>query len=499
MYERGSRIAVRDLITIAATMCPSVVAGQEVFGTLRRGDINAPAQGTLIVAERLSDGRAVARAVTGAEGTWQLRLTSERLVVRALRIGFAPYVLDTVLLAVGERRELSAVLPNIAVVLPAVRTSADTRCRVRPDSASLVARLFHEARTALASSLLIAPDGPVRSRVRVSQEVWSHDERAMLEDEHREYVSGSLRPFSTAPVDTLIEAGFIVRQSRRIGAFRYEQPVAVDYRVPGVDLLVDDRFLEHYCLYLSDTPADHPDWIGVAFRPARFRRFTQIQGTLWIDRHSAELRRMEFGYVGLQGAELRLSPGGRLEFTRLELGPWFVSRWSLRVPAIGSWVEQSARATVLIQLRDIPVVRVRGEVLELAVDSRVVFTSGATDLLRDGELIPVAMPTDAAAGVCAPGGTYVKATGRVSGATGTAVADAELRFVWRADGGPSAGWLQSYARTRLTGTFIACGLPSDQPITVEIRAQGFEPAATTLRVGSPRSAARLDIVLVPAG
>lgn len=491
----GLRLVVIGLIWSGSTRAASA---QEVFGTLRRADLDAPAQGTIVVAERLSDGRAIARAVTGAQGNWHLRLTTERLVIRALRIGFTPHVLDTIQLAVGERRELNAVLPGTAVVLTTVRTAADTRCRVRPDSASLVARLFHEARTALAASLLIAPDGPVRSHVRVTQEVWSTDESEMLEDEHREFVSDSLRPFRTAPVDTLIEAGVVVRKRDAFPTLRNERPVAVDYRVPGVDLLVDDRFLEHYCLQLSDARTDHPDWIGVAFRPARARRITQIDGTLWIDRHSAELRRMDFGYTGLDGAELKIGPGGRLEFTRLETGTWFVSRWSLRVPAIGSWVEQSARATTLIVLREIPVVRVHGEVLELTVDSRVVFTVGATDLLRGGALVPIPMLTDSASAACATAGARVHAIGSVLTASGAAVANAELRFVWRANGGPSAGWLQSDARTRSTGAYLACGLPADQPISVEIRADGFEPAGTTLRVGSPRSAARLDIVLVRA-
>lgn len=498
MLALALRIAARAIVTCVPAIWSSTVAAQEVFGTLHRADVDAPAQGALIVAEHLSDGRVVARAVTGAQGTWYLRLTTDRVVVRALRIGFAPYVLDTLQLAVGERREINAVLPGLTVVLPTVRTTADTRCRVRPDSASLVARLFYEARTALAASLLIAPDGPVRSRYRVSQEIWSHDEREMLEDEHREYVSNSLRPFGTAHVDTLFEEGFVVLQQQRFATMRYQSPVAIDYRVPGVDLLIDDRFLERYCLHLSDARAEHPDWIGVAFRPSRFRRITQIEGTLWIDRHSGELRRMDYGYTGLQGAELQLDPGGRLEFTRLELGIWFISRWFVRVPAIGSWVEHSPRATLFIGMRDVPVVRVRGEVLDLAVDSRVVFTAGATDLLRDGELVPAAVPTDLVPGVCATPGAFVNASGRVLAASGAAVTDAELRFVWRANGGPSAGWLQSHARTRSRGDFIACGLPSNQPITVEIRAEGFEPAGTTLRVGSPRSAARLDIVLVPA-
>lgn len=499
MYERAVRIIVHALIPCAALVPPSTVAAQEAYGVLRRADLDAPAQGTMVVAERLSDGRTIARAVAGSQGNWHLRLSTERLVIRALRIGFTPQVLDTIELAAGERRQLNAVLQGTAVVLSTVHTTADTRCRVSHDSTSLVATLFHQARTALASSQLVAPDGSVRSRVRVSKEVWSPDEREMREDEHREYISDSLRPFGTAPVDTLIEDGFVVRKRVAFPTQPNEPPVAIDYRVPGVDLLGDDRFLEHYCIKLSDARADHPDWIGVSFRPARARRITQINGTLWIDRHSGELRRMDFGYAGLKGAELKLSPGGRLEFMRLATGNWFVNRWSLRVPAIGSWVEPSTRGPLIFFTRhEIPVVRVRGEVLGMTVDSRVVFTVGPTDLLRDDTLVPIQAPADSTSLVCATASARVRAIGMVFAASGSAVTNAELRFVWRANGGLSAGWLQSVARTSSTGNYLACGLPPDQPISVEIRAEGFEPVATTLWVGSPRANARLDLVLVPA-
>jgi len=487
------------LMCAAATVVlPSGISAQEMFGTLRRADIDAPARGAIVVAERVDDGQVIARAVTGAQGTWRLRLTTDRLVLRALRIGFAPHVLDTVQLAVGERLELHAILPGTNVVLPTVRTATDDRCRVRPDSASLVARLFDAARTALAASQLISLDGPLETRVRVTNETWSYDEERVLESGHREYFSDSLRPFGTASVDSLLEFGFVTRHYQRYAGVKRPIEVAVDYRVPSTDLLVDDRFLSDYCLQLADAHGGHPEWIGVEFRPAEGnRRITLLEGTLWLDRRTVELQLLEFGYAGLIGNEARIAPGGWMEFTRLANGLWFVNRWALRMPALGEWIETSARETLRVGVREIPVIRVHGEVLDLAVDSRAVFTVGSTDVLsQTGALVPVPFSVDSTLPECddAPDQAFV--SGTVVSATGPVLPAAELRLYWR-DKGTDAAWLQSGTRSLTTGQYRVCGLPQDRLITVEVRAGGHEPAAIALRVGSPRTAARLDLVLVP--
>lgn len=479
--------------------CASTASAQEAFGTLRRAESNLPSQGTVVVAERLSDGQVIARAVTGARGTWQLRLTTEVLVIRALRIGFMPQVLDTVKLAVGERREVNATLAGAQVILPPLVTAADTRCRVRPESASLVATAFHEARTALAASQLISPDGPVRNRVRVIEEVWAADEREMLESAPREYYTNSLRPFRTAPVDSLLEHGFVTRRREAFAIVRPGVEVAVEYRVPSVDLIVDDRFLEDYCLHLVDAPPGHSGWIGVGFRPARSRRITQIQGTLWIDGRSAELRRLEFGYFGLEGSEARLNSGGWLEFSRLERGLWFVSRWSVRVPALGEWLESSGRGSTRVVTRDVPVIRVLGEVLELAVNARTMFSAGATDVLEGGVLVPLATPAGSALPTCTASPTGASLVGWVRSTSGAVLPAAELRFFWREDSGAPDAWVQASSTSQSSGVYRVCEIPRDRLVIVEVRADGYAAAAITVRIGSPRQFARLDMTLEPEG
>ncbi len=473
---------------------------QEAYGTLRRADLDAPSAGTVVVATRLSDGSLVARTVTGVQGTWRLRLTTDSIMIRALRIGYAQHVLVTVKLATGERRELSAVLPSRTVTLSERTIAAHSRCRVRPDSASLVAQLFHETKTALTASQLVSLDGPVRSRVRVANETWRHDDRERLDGSYRENVSSTLRPYGSASVDSLLEHGFVTRHVERFAGMTRASEIAVDYRVPSVDLLVDDRFLADYCLHLVASSDDRPDWIGVGFKPAKAnRRLTLIEGTLWLDRRTAELQRLDFGYAGLPGNEREIEPGGWLEFTRLETGLWFVSRYALRMPAIGSWVEQRGGTTLSIMVRHVPIVRVSGDVLELAVGAQSVFTSAATDVLSDSTLAPLPMPIDSIASTCANAAGHAAIVGEVLAAGRVGLAGARLRFVWRAPGESETGWMQSETTADAAGRYRACGIPQDRLVNVEVRTDGFAPAGIALRIGSPRKSGYLDLVLSDEG
>jgi hypothetical protein len=62
----------------------------------------------------------------------------------------------------------------------------------------------------------------------------------------------------------------------------------------------------------------------------------EIEGTLWIDRATSELRRLEYRYVNLPDAAEAAEPGGVVEFRRLADGNWFVNRWHVRMPRLGA-------------------------------------------------------------------------------------------------------------------------------------------------------------------
>jgi len=474
------------------------LAGQDVVGTLRHDISGQPAAGAVVVAERIADGQVVARTVTGASGTWRLRVSEDSLVVRALRVGFLPFVLDTVQLARGQRVDLSASLPDRRVELPAARTIAASRCEVRPDSASTAARVFHEARTALMASSLVHEVGPVRTRVRVTNEVWSADESKRLEIRHREFTSDSLRPFRTASVDSLLAHGFIsrVRESVARGGMSFDAAVA--YRAPSVELLMDDRFLSDYCLQLVTQQSARSDLIGVEFRPARKRRITQVTGTLWVDRRSAELRKLEFGYDGLEELEAQVNPGGWLEFMRLETGLWFVNRWEMRVPDVQQYLERQPRGgQLLVTWVKVPVLRARGEVLDVEMDARGVFTTGALDRVENGELVSMALPLDSLRSRCPGTAAAPVLFGTVRTTSGAPIPAARLTVFWRARDMSPDHWMSAEGTGDPQGRFALCGLESERGMIVEVRADDFEPAAIAVRIDPPREAARLDLVLSP--
>src|SRR5262249_53043076 len=110
------------------------------------------------------------------------------------------------------------------------------------------------------------------------------------------------------------------------------------YYAPDAEVLLSDFFAAAHCFHLVEPPrsAGVSSLIGVAFQPLRDRPVLHdIDGTLWLDRTSAELRTLEFRYTGLPDYVAPANPGGKVEFLRLSDGGWLVSRWSVRMPVVG--------------------------------------------------------------------------------------------------------------------------------------------------------------------
>jgi len=251
----GSRLRETSFATLLFLLLPSgAMLSQEVNGTLRRGESALAAQGTLVVAEQLIDGKTVARVVTNDRGAYLLRIGTARVVLRALRVGQEPQVLDTLQLAAGERREVSRTLPDAPIRVAAFQTETDTRCHLRPEGASTVAQLFQQARTALLASQAVAPEGTTRTHASVTHSVGP----ATIQRE--EFVSESLRAFRGHSLDAVMRAGFLTTNPD--GSLVYRAPeveVFVDGEAAGEEgLLLDDgeRRGQHGpvapCLHLDD-------------------------------------------------------------------------------------------------------------------------------------------------------------------------------------------------------------------------------------------------------
>lgn len=467
----------------------SATRGQELRGVLTRSTTNLPVPGVLVTASELRASDASAQSITNSEGRFFLRVSAGRFVVRALRLGLRPEILDTIDVASGETVELNAALSDSPVLLPVLPTRADGRCGVG-DGGARVATLYADARTALMASRVNPQGVGSRTRFRVWNEEWSPSEEHLLLSKHQEFVSDSLRPFRSISADSLARVGYVVRNVDK----------RITYRAPDADVLLSEVFLRDYCLFLATRRVDHPHWVGIGFRPAQNRRFVQVRGTLWLDSLTSELRLLEFSYAGLDGVTEIGKPGGWMEFTRLQSGSWFANRWELRMPRVGEAIAFGRRGFQHFVIRDFTGLGiVRGEVLEIAVDARVVYAAGASEKLdEDGRVIHDTSAVTGSASGCLSLPDTGPLVGRTYGEGDAALAGATVRVEWSDSSIPADSrpikW-QVETRSDSLGLYRFCAVPNDRVLEMQVFAANHSPAGLAVRLSPRRSVSRLDLAL----
>jgi hypothetical protein len=351
------------LLPLAAT----TPRAQEAFGTLRSETLGTPLPGVLITVTLAHTDSTIARVTTNARGSYRVSTGTEPVIVRALRIGQQPVELGRVTLRAGERRQLDRSLPDRPVQLAATNTRVDARCRQDPVDGSRVAQLFADARTALWQTRLRADSTPAQSVVQQIVQRYDTRERPAGPPLVLVDTMATLLPFRSPPVDTLLARGF-----RELHADN-----GMTWSAPDAELLTSDRFLTAYCLQLADDDPDDPTAIGVRFEPARARRdAVQVRGTLWLDRRTFELRRITYGYRGIEPALARATPGGVIEYTALPGGIRFVSEWSIRMPVVAQVTRLANNRPILDFVTVSGIQLTRGHVASLSSGDRLMFTSG---------------------------------------------------------------------------------------------------------------------------
>lgn len=318
---------------LAALLAAVPAAAQTVQGRLV-DPAGAPVSQVLVV---LLDGsgRQVAESLTDRAGGYTLRAPAAgRYALRAERVGFAATVSPPFELAAGERAERRLVWEARRVTLQElVAEGAARRCEVRPESGVQTATVWEEARKALNS----AAYGQQQHLFRYRVERWDRDldprTQRVIRESRRDTGAVAQHPFASPPAAELSQKGWV--QNTASGTFYYGPDPAV---------LVSDEFLGDHCMRLAqDAAAAGDSLVGVAFEPVGGRRLPDIRGVLWLDRASAELRRVEYTYTGLPTPVSHPRLGGTVEYARLADGPWIVRRWSIRMPQVE--VQQGARTT----------------------------------------------------------------------------------------------------------------------------------------------------------
>jgi hypothetical protein len=309
-------------VVIGFLLRAGVTDAQAVRGTVVHRDSTSPVAG-VIVAATDERGGTVVRALSGARGEFEIRFAAPgRYRLTVLRIGYRPTPGPVVDVAAGVTERVRLVFAEQPVTLSAVAVRERETCRVNADTGLVVARVWEEARKAMLTTQLVAGASLVAEWIEYDRTLDS-TARIVRQQRVRTARNPTTHAFKSVPAALLAKEGYVVADGG-----------VTTFYAPDAEVLLSEAFVNGHCFHL-ETPAGN--LIGVGFKPSRDRReMREIQGTLWLDRQSAELKTLEFTYTNLSDVAEAAGAGGRVEFLRLGDGNWLVSRWSVRMPKLSA-------------------------------------------------------------------------------------------------------------------------------------------------------------------
>jgi hypothetical protein len=240
--------------------------------------------------------------------------------------------------------------------------------------------------------------------------------------------------------------------------------------------------------------------------PARpHRGITEIEGTLWVDRETSELRLLEYRYAGVRPEYAAVNVGGFVEFLRLPTGSWLVNRWAIRMPRahIETTVPSDMRATVETRQRVIvDGLKVSGgEVETIERDGALLFTSG--DVTRADTATTGAGAPDVGCGERSAnpqaaflyGLVYERKRDPLIGAHVRVTTRGELQRVGR--GVWTARDVVFEATTGEFGLWSICDVPRERLLIGRATYERRISPSVSVKLPRDRSAARVDIEIPP--
>ncbi|HEX5005131.1 MAG TPA: carboxypeptidase-like regulatory domain-containing protein, partial [Gemmatimonadales bacterium] len=271
-----------------------------------------------------SAGTRVAQSVSSGSGRFQVQAPSAgSYSLRVLRIGYQPYEVTRRFDGTAPSEETIR-LSGLPVALPEIAVAGSSKCGERALGDTLSSAIWTQAGTALAITAQT-----VRSRSYRFQTALEQRQVDLVGTTSTPAVTNELGisawPVRSPPPDTLLASGFVENlEDLQVGPTWYG---------PDPEFLLSDPFFAGHCF--RAVPADSSSeagWVGLAFEPAARDMRADIRGTLWLDRATAELRRLEFEYTRLPRWARGSEAGGTLAFAPLPEGGWIVQKWMIRVP-----------------------------------------------------------------------------------------------------------------------------------------------------------------------
>ena len=491
------RLRIAGGLTASLLATSAGLGAQTVRGIVTLPD-SSRAAGVIVIASD-AKGATAARVLTGEAGSYELRLPEAgRYEVRVVRIGFRPTIVPEFDIAAGENKTLPITLRGEPIVLSSVTVQGKSVCRVTQDSGQVVAHLWEEARKAITATQLVASGQKQVVKWAMYDRNTDLTGSQVSSQSTQEYSAEAVKAFVGLPPDSLAKVGYMS-----------DDAAGTVYRAPDAEALLSDAFASQHCFRVQPPPKNRSDWVGVAFRPAREREgIVDIEGTLWLDRATAELRELDFLYTNLPEDFTHTKAGGRVEFLRLSTGRWLIGSWQLRMPRgtrelvphyTGSLGAREDYKTVVTGLQF-----TGGDVTAVTRGAEVLFSTGASTHDYSPELLAEDAKLAAACGVDSSGGD-VRALlrGTVFEREHVPVPDASVHITWRGAFVPTGATTFSFrneervATSDRFGNWSICGAPRERVITVRATAGKRSSASVTVRIPRERTTAGVDVEVPP--
>ena len=206
-----------------------------------------------------------------------------------------------------------------AISLEGIDVRGARRCKSGPDVGAATARVWNEARKALAAEAYTRETGLYRYTLRHYKRDLDRNAKNVLGE--RITTAKYLRAaFSALPAEELTTRGFV-----------HSTDSVQTYYAPDAETLLSDAFLETHCFGLQHGDGGR---IGLSFRPLPGRKVPEIEGVLWLNAANSELELLEFDYRSPFRDREVGEPGGEVAFTRVPNGMWIVREWAIRMPKL---------------------------------------------------------------------------------------------------------------------------------------------------------------------
>ena len=321
----GTVLALAGWLALACAATASPAIAQIVRGRVLEEGAGTPLPGAMIVLID-SEGTQVGRILTDDLGRFTLRAPQAgAYTLRADRIGYASITSPPLELTPGAAAFHDMVVPVQAIALDNITVEGERRCVLRPEGGLDVARVWEEARKALAAAAFTDETSVYRYVTMKYERDLDADARTVTNEQRNFSDLMQRQTFVSRPVEELMADGFV--QEEEDGTYYY---------APDATVMLSDAFLDTHCLRVREGEDEAAGLIGLAFEPVEGRRgHIDIRGVMWLEPESSELQWLEYNYADLDADLRSRHVGGKVMFAGLPNGTWVVREWYIRMPRPG--------------------------------------------------------------------------------------------------------------------------------------------------------------------